>query len=42
MTWNARRGAWDEGSQVLVRNLYTLTALAWKPDGSSIVCVSVF
>ncbi|KAI6232370.1 Intraflagellar transport protein osm-1 [Aphelenchoides besseyi] len=41
MTWNSRRGAWDEGSQLLVRNLYTLTALAWKPDGSTVVCGSL-
>lgn len=42
MSWNARRGAWDEGSLLMIRNLYSVTALAWKPDGSSIVCVSYF
>lgn len=44
LCWNQRRGAWEEGSGerggVLdLRNLYTVSALAWKPDGTTLVVV---
>ncbi|XP_072536228.1 intraflagellar transport protein 172 homolog isoform X2 [Salminus brasiliensis] len=32
--WSPRRGAWDEASSKEIPNLYTITALAWKKDGS--------
>ncbi|KAL2082479.1 hypothetical protein ACEWY4_022297 [Coilia grayii] len=32
--WSPRRGSWDEGSPKEIPNLYTITALAWKKDGS--------
>uniref|UniRef100_A0AAY4EKD8 Intraflagellar transport protein 172 homolog n=1 Tax=Denticeps clupeoides TaxID=299321 RepID=A0AAY4EKD8_9TELE len=32
--WSPRRGAWDEASPKEIPNLYTITALAWKRDGS--------
>ncbi|KAH7719861.1 IKI3 protein [Aphelenchoides avenae] len=41
MSWNQRRGAWDENDVLDVRDLYTVTALSWKSDGSSIVCGSL-
>jgi len=40
--WSPRKGAWDEGSPKEIKNLYTVTALAWKKDGSKIVAVSKF
>ncbi len=39
--WNQRRGAWDEGKSLEMQYLYTISALAWKPDGSRIVCVTI-
>lgn len=33
-TLNMRRGAWEEAGVKTVENLYTVTALGWKPDGS--------
>ena len=38
--WSPRKGAWDEGKPKEIKNLYTITALAWKRDGSKIVAVS--
>uniref|UniRef100_A0A915PPW5 Intraflagellar transport protein 172 n=1 Tax=Setaria digitata TaxID=48799 RepID=A0A915PPW5_9BILA len=35
-TWNSRRGALDEGKPLEIRYLYTISALAWSPDGSTI------
>ncbi|XP_076872854.1 intraflagellar transport protein 172 homolog [Brachyhypopomus gauderio] len=32
--WNPRRASWDEASPKEIPNLYTITALAWKKDGS--------
>ncbi|XP_031437803.1 intraflagellar transport protein 172 homolog isoform X2 [Clupea harengus] len=32
--WSPRRGTWDEASPKEIPNLYTITALAWKKDGS--------
>ncbi|XP_023687337.1 intraflagellar transport protein 172 homolog [Paramormyrops kingsleyae] len=32
--WSPRRGSWDEASPKEIPNLYTITALAWKRDGS--------
>uniref|UniRef100_A0A0K0F112 Intraflagellar transport protein osm-1 (inferred by orthology to a C. elegans protein) n=1 Tax=Strongyloides venezuelensis TaxID=75913 RepID=A0A0K0F112_STRVS len=41
MIWNQRRGAWDEGNTLDIKNLYTITSLSWKPDGSTIVVGSL-
>lgn len=41
MSWNQRRGAWDESSPLVIKNLYTVTALAWRPDGSTVVSGSI-
>jgi len=38
--WSPRKGAWDEGKPKEIKNLYTITALSWKKDGSKIVAVS--
>jgi intraflagellar transport protein 172 len=35
--FNLRRGIWEEGEVLEVPNLYTITAAAWKPDGSRLV-----
>ena len=35
--YNATRGQWDEAPQKTIENFYTVTALAWKPDGSRLV-----
>ncbi|KAL6096181.1 ift172 [Pungitius sinensis] len=32
--WAPRRGAWDEAKPKEIVNLYTITSLAWKKDGS--------
>ncbi|XP_048583111.1 intraflagellar transport protein 172 homolog [Nematostella vectensis] len=35
--WSPRRGAWDESKAKEIPNLYTITSLAWKRDGSRLV-----
>uniref|UniRef100_A0A915BZY3 Intraflagellar transport protein osm-1 n=1 Tax=Parascaris univalens TaxID=6257 RepID=A0A915BZY3_PARUN len=35
-TWNQRRGALDEGKPLEIQYLYTISALTWSPDGSTI------
>ncbi|KAK9829656.1 hypothetical protein WJX72_007146 [[Myrmecia] bisecta] len=35
-SYNARRGAWEEIGVKQVANLYSVTALDWKPDGSKL------
>src|SRR6218665_150329 len=37
--WSPRKGLWDEGKAKEITNLYTVTALAWKRDGSKLVAV---
>uniref|UniRef100_A0A3Q2XZS2 Intraflagellar transport protein 172 homolog n=1 Tax=Hippocampus comes TaxID=109280 RepID=A0A3Q2XZS2_HIPCM len=32
--WAPRRGVWDEAKSKEIANLYTITSLAWKRDGS--------
>ncbi|XP_036261104.1 intraflagellar transport protein 172 homolog isoform X2 [Molothrus ater] len=38
LNWSPRRSAWEEGKPKEIAHLYTITALAWKRDGSRI-CV---
>ena len=38
--WSPRKGAWDESKMKEIPNLYTITALSWKRDGSRLVAVS--
>ena len=37
--WSPRKGAWDESKKKDIPNLYTISALAWKRDGSRLVAV---
>ena len=32
---------WDEPKNKDIKNLYTITALAWKKDGSRVTCVRI-
>ena len=32
-------GAWDEAKMKVIPNLYTITCLSWKRDGSRLVAV---
>lgn len=36
--WNTRRSIWDESPVKIIQNFYTVTALAWKRDGSKVTC----
>ncbi len=39
LNWSPRKGMWDEGKAKEISNLYTITALAWKRDGSRVTAV---
>lgn len=41
LNWSPRRGAWEEGKPKEITHLYTITALAWKRDGSRICAVGI-
>lgn len=41
LNWSPRRQMWDEPKIKDIPNLYTITALAWKKDGSRVTCVSM-
>ncbi|CAG9856074.1 unnamed protein product [Phyllotreta striolata] len=36
--WNTRKSAWEETPPKELANFYTITALAWKRDGSKVTC----
>ena len=38
--WAPRREVWEEVPAKEIPNLYTITALSWKRDGSRLVAVS--
>lgn len=38
--WSPRKGLWDEAKPKEIANLYTITALGWKYDGSKLTAVS--
>lgn len=40
--WAPRRGVWDEAKPKEILNLYTITSLAWKKDGSRLCAVNTF
>ena len=40
--WSPRKGSWDESKIKEIPNLYTITSMAWKRDGSRLVAVSAF
>jgi intraflagellar transport protein 172 len=35
--WSPRKGSWDESKVKEIPNLYTITALSWKRDGSRLI-----
>ena len=37
--FSPRRAAWDEAKPKEIKNLYTISALAWKRDGSRLCAV---
>ncbi|CAH8560325.1 unnamed protein product [Schistosoma turkestanicum] len=37
LSWSPRKGGWDECKLKEIKNLYTITAIAWKQDGSELV-----
>lgn len=37
--WSPRRMTWEEAKAKEIRNLYTISALSWKRDGSKLVAV---
>ncbi|XP_060519882.1 intraflagellar transport protein 172 homolog [Cylas formicarius] len=37
-SWNTRKLIWEETPPKIIKNLYTVTALAWKRDGSKVTC----
>ena len=39
LNWSPRRQMWDEPKEKEIRNLYTITALAWKKDGARVTVV---
>ncbi|KAI1724366.1 intraflagellar transport protein osm-1 [Ditylenchus destructor] len=41
VSWNARRGAWDAEKVLNMRNFYTVSSLAWKPDGTTLIAGSI-
>lgn len=38
--WAPRRGMWDEAKPKEIPNIYTITSLAWKKDGSRLCAVN--
>lgn len=39
LNWSPRRSIWEEAKPKEIANLYTITALAWKRDGSRLCAV---
>ena len=35
--WNSTNRSWEESVTHLIKNMYSVTAIGWKPDGSSVV-----
>ena len=38
--WSPRKESWEPAPSKEIANLYTITALSWKRDGSRLVAVS--
>lgn len=38
--WTPRREAWEESDPKELQNLYTITSVSWKKDGSKLVLVT--
>lgn len=41
LNWSPRRSAWEEAKPKEIPHLYTITALAWKRDGSRLCVVGL-
>ena len=41
LNWSPRKGLFDEARPKEISNLYTITSLAWKKDGSKLTAVSL-
>jgi len=41
LNWSPRRQMWEDPKVKDIRNLYTITALSWKKDGSRVTAVSL-
>ncbi|CAH8646361.1 unnamed protein product [Schistosoma rodhaini] len=37
LSWSPRKGGWEECKLKEIKNLYTITAIGWKQDGSKLV-----
>ncbi|KAF5301762.1 hypothetical protein FQR65_LT08745 [Abscondita terminalis] len=37
-SWNSRKFIWDESTSKEIPNIYSVTAIAWKKDGSRVTC----
>ncbi|GAB1607105.1 transport 172 homolog [Argonauta hians] len=37
LNWSPRKSAWEDPISKVIPNLYTITALSWKPDGSKVL-----
>lgn len=40
--WSPRRSAWEESKPKEIHNLYTISSLSWKRDGSKLIAVCFF
>lgn len=41
VSWSPAKAAWEENPAKEIRNLYTVTALSWRRDGSRVACGSL-
>ena len=41
LTYSSRKGAWEESPPKDIENLYTITSLSWRRDGSKIAVVRI-
>ena len=37
--WAPRKELWEEATPKYIPNMYTITALSWRRDGSRLTCV---
>ena len=41
LLYNHQRGSWEDAGHKKIENLYAVSALEWKPDGSTLVVGNV-
>jgi intraflagellar transport protein 172 len=39
--WSMSKGEWEEAPTKIIENYYTVTSLAWKPDGSRLMAANM-